>query len=89
MKRFKHYLIELTDKDGYTYYLRNNNKSFHWTNHGKDKTYKNLTSAIKKVDYLRRRVSTNETISLIEVSEVPTNVELPNSFYKISYTKVY
>ena len=89
MKRFKYYLIELTDKDGYMYYLRNNGKSFHWTNHGKDKTYKNLTCAQKKVDYLRRRVPSSQTISLIEVSEVSTNVELPNGFYKLSHTKVY
>lgn len=49
----KYYLIQLVDQ-GNLYWLRKDCKSFHWTNHGKDKEYKSLRGAIKKARFLEK-----------------------------------
>lgn len=78
----KYYLIQLVDQ-GNLYWLRKDCKSFHWTNHGKDKEYKNLGSAIKKAKRLAHRVNAPEPkINVVEVTFRPCNPQLPNGFYE-------
>lgn len=91
----KYYLIQLIDQ-GNSYWLRKDCKSFHWTNHGKDKEYKSLGAAIKKARFLEKfahnlwvrklpasGLPTSEPkINVVEVTFRPCNPLLPGGFYE-------
>ena len=75
----KYYLIQLIEA-GNVYWLRNNGRSFHWNNHGKDKEYKSLGAARKLVAKLRTK--TNGPVNAVEITFRPCNPELPDGYYE-------
>lgn len=93
----KHYLIQLISSKQ-VYWLNKAGHTFRWTNHGEDKQYKNLGSAIKMAEALRKGMvraryghlpPLDETINVVEVTFKPCNPELPDGFYEAVRTPVY
>lgn len=80
----KYYLIQLVDRStDATFWLRKDGKAFFWNNHGNDKEYKNLGSAIKKARSLHNKTNAPEPrINVVEVTFRPCNPELPDGYYE-------
>ena len=89
----KYYLIKLVEaSSGCEFWLRRDLKGFQWYNHGKDKEYKNLGSAVARAGKitagLRRRGDMDSTIHVVEVTFEPCNPLLPDGYYRPVQTVV-
>ena len=79
----KYYLIQLVEKAGSEFWLRHDCKAFHWHNHGNDKQYKNLGSAVKMATKASKRLRDNTAkVNVVEVTFRPCNPELLDGYYE-------
>lgn len=79
----KYYLIQLVVDSGSEYWLHKNGRVFNWTNHGEDKEYKNLGSAVSMARKAHKRLRDNAAkVNVVEVTFRPCNPELPDGYYE-------
>lgn len=80
----KYYLIQavnrLNHKD--SMWLHKSNRVFKWHNHGEDKEYKNLSSAVKRAVSIGPSITNNYSINVVEVTFKPCTPELPDGYYE-------